>query len=230
MTTAEKLLALVPIAYLVGSIPFGLMVGLARGIDVRKAGSGNIGATNVGRLLGGKFFALVFTMDLLKGLLPVLAGAILVRRAAAPNAAIFAAWLMVALAAILGHMFSLFLKFKGGKGVATSTGVILGVYPYYTIPAVAAIVVFIAIFYATRYVSLGSMIGAAALPIAYVIIGLVVGWPVLGAQLPLLLFAVLIAALIVYKHRANIARLQAGTENRFAKKPPVPSTGTPGEG
>jgi glycerol-3-phosphate acyltransferase PlsY len=218
MTAAQQLLLLSPIAYLIGSIPFGLLVGLARGVDVRKAGSGNIGATNVGRLLGGKFFALVFTLDLLKGFLPVLAGAIIVRRSAAADAGTFAAWLAVALAAILGHMFSLFLKFKGGKGVATSTGVILGVFPYYTLPAVVAIIVFMAVFMATRYVSLGSMIGASAFTLAYLGLGLAMGWPVFGAQWPLLVFAALIAGLIIYKHRTNIARLRAGTENRFVKK------------
>src|SRR3954469_6709836 len=123
MTTAQKLLVgLIPIAYLVGSVPFGLLVGLARGIDVRRAGSGNIGATNVGRLLGGKFFALVFILDLLKGLVPMLAaGAVLRFHTTGWLPSLL--WLLVGFAAIIGHMFSIFLGFKGGKGVATSTGV-----------------------------------------------------------------------------------------------------------
>src|SRR5689334_18385696 len=133
MTPVQKtLLLLIPAAYLLGSVPFGLLVGLARGIDVRSAGSGNIGATNVGRLLGGKFFALVFFLDLLKGLLPMLAAGFVVHfRATDPQ--ISSLWLAVGFTAILGHMFSIFLKFKGGKGVATSTGVILGLWPYYTL-------------------------------------------------------------------------------------------------
>src|SRR5438270_689765 len=123
----RPLILLIPLAYLVGSIPFGLLVGLAKGIDVRKSGSGNIGATNVARLLGGRFFALVFTLDLLKGLLPVLAACYLLKPwLQAPAFDDYVLWLVIGFAAIAGHMFSVFLKFKGGKGVATSTGVILG--------------------------------------------------------------------------------------------------------
>src|ERR1700677_1277883 len=122
------LLAFIPAAYLVGSVPFGLFVGLAKGVDPRKAGSGNIGATNLGRLLGGKYFALVFTLDLLKGLAPTLAaGAEL--RFNAQDGLSSTLWLLVGFAAIVGHMYSIFIGFKGGKGVATSAGVILGVFP-----------------------------------------------------------------------------------------------------
>src|SRR6185437_8800676 len=138
MTATSALPALIPAAYIVGSIPFGLMIGKSRGIDPRKAGSGNIGATNVGRLLGVKFFALVFTLDLLKGMLPTLAAGALLHFAAA-DALSYALWLSVGFAAILGHMYSLFLGFKGGKGVATSTCVILGVYLYYTMAGIAAL-------------------------------------------------------------------------------------------
>src|SRR3954470_23178230 len=114
MTTAQQLLILVPTSYVLGSVPFGLLVGLARGVDPRKAGSGNIGATNVGRLLGGKFFAMVFTLDLLKSLIPMLAaGAIL--RWTATDSQTYLLWLAVGFAAIIGHMFSIFLKFTGGK-------------------------------------------------------------------------------------------------------------------
>ena len=211
------LLALIPVAYLVGSIPFGLLVGLAKGVDVRKAGSGNIGATNVARLIGGRFFALVFTLDLLKGLLPVLAAA-WVLRGRQPGASGYVLWLAVGFAAVAGHMFSLFLHFKGGKGVATTTGVILGVFPFFTYPGLVAAGIAAAAFLATRYVSVASIVGAACLPVAYVAIGLAAGWPVFGTQLPLLAFTVLVAGMIVYKHRSNIARLRAGTEHRFGAK------------
>src|SRR4051794_27530067 len=216
------LLGLVPAAYLLGSVPFGLLVGLARGVDVRQAGSGNIGATNVGRLLGGKWFAVVFVLDLLKGLAPMLAAGAVVRFAVAdPLTA--GLWLGVGFAAIVGHMFSLFLGFRGGKGVATSTGVILGLWPWYTLPGLAAAGVFGVVFWRTRIVSLGSILGAVAFPLAYVLVaGLGWGWPTLGRQWPLLAFAVLMAGLIVYKHRANIARLRAGTELRFGKGRPRP--------
>src|SRR5687768_12393642 len=191
MTTAQVIvLALIPVAYLLGSVPFGLVVGLAKGIDPRKAGSGNIGATNVGRLLGGRYFALVFTLDLLKGMLPMLAAYAAFRsehRALATTD--YLLWLGVGMAAILGHVFSAFLRFKGGKGVATSAGVMLGLFPYFTWPGLVAVVVFIVVFLIWRYISLGSMIGAAAFPVAYLIIGLSQRWPVFGDQLPLLIFA-----------------------------------------
>ena len=215
--TRLALLALAPIAYLIGSIPFGLLVGLAKGVDVRKAGSGNIGATNVARLLGGRYFALVFTLDLLKGFLPVLAAAGVLRDQPKSQAD-YTLWLLVAFAAVAGHMFSVFLRFKGGKGVATSTGVILGVFPYFTFAGLIAAAIAVAAFLVTRYVSVMSMLGAICFPIAYVAIALTRGWDPLGRQLPLLLFAVLICALIVYKHRTNIARLRAGTENRVGRK------------
>jgi glycerol-3-phosphate acyltransferase PlsY len=219
MTSAHVgLLALIPAAYLAGSIPFGLIVGLSKGVDPRKAGSGNIGATNVGRLLGGKFFALVFTLDMLKGLLPTLAaGAILHFRAA--SAGENALWLTVGFATIVGHMFSLFLKFKGGKGVATSTGVILGVFPYYTCGAIAALTIWGLVFKFTRYVSLASMAGAVGFTITYFVLGLMLpAWDIFGKQWPLLGFAILVSLMIIVKHRGNLVRLRAGTENRIGKK------------
>jgi glycerol-3-phosphate acyltransferase PlsY len=211
------LLLLLPAAYLLGSIPFGLIVGLANGIDPRAAGSGNIGATNVGRLLGGKFFALVFTLDLLKGLLPTLAAAIVLRHQPRSQTD-YILWLAIGFAAIVGHMFSIFIQFKGGKGVATGCGVALGVFPYFTFAALLAAATFVAVFIPTRIVSLSSIAGAIAMPIAYIVIGLLMGWPLTGEQLPLLIFAILLGALIIYRHRGNIARLRAGTESRFAKK------------
>ena len=220
MTTAQvTVLALIPVAYLLGSVPFGLVVGLAKGIDPRTAGSGNIGATNLGRLLGGRYFALVFTLDLLKGMLPMLAASVALR--SGPRALTttdYLLWLGVGMAAILGHMFSVFLRFKGGKGVATSAGVMLGLWPYFTGPGLVAIFGFVVLFMVTRYVSVGSMGGAVLFPVAYVVIGRARGWDVFGSQLPLLIFGVVVALLIIYKHRTNIARLMAGTENKFVKK------------
>src|SRR4051794_4199828 len=118
------LIALIPLAYGIGSVPFGLIVGKMRGIDVRSAGSGDIGATNVGRLLGKRYFFLVFFLDLFKSFVPMLVASTVVHRI--PEAdrdwRLYLLWLLVGFAAILGHMFSVFLKFKGGKGVATSAG------------------------------------------------------------------------------------------------------------
>ena len=217
MSSQNVLLILIPVGYLLGSVPFGLIVGLAKGVDPRKAGSGNIGATNVARLLGKRFFFLVFTLDLCKSLLPMFIASAAAHRIpeAQRDWRIYLLWLMVGFAAVLGHMFSLFLGFKGGKGVATSAGVMLGLSPYFTWPGLVAVLVFIIVFYAWRYISLGSIAGACAFPIAYLAIGLSRGWPVFGSQLPMLIFALIMAALIVYKHRGNIARLRTGTEPRF---------------
>jgi glycerol-3-phosphate acyltransferase PlsY len=228
MSPAQQVALLVPAAYLLGSVPFGLIVGKAKGVDPRKAGSGNIGATNVGRLLGKKYFALVFVLDLLKGLIPMLAAALVLRNQT-QDQRVYLLWLAVGFAAIVGHMFSLFLGFKGGKGVATSTGVLLGLWPYYTIPGLIGALIWIVSFKTWRYVSLASILGAGLFPVAYVCLGLALGWDVLGAQLPLLIFAVVVAALIVYKHRSNIARLRAGTELRAGAGSATPATpaGTP---
>jgi glycerol-3-phosphate acyltransferase PlsY len=189
-----------------------------KGVDPRTAGSGNIGATNVGRLLGKRFFFVVFVLDLLKGLLPmVAAGAVLHAgaRGEIHEARLYALWLLVGFAAIVGHMFSLFLGFKGGKGVATSSGVLLGLFPYFTIPGVVALAVWAVVLKGTRYISIASILAALVFPVAYVLIALVLGWPVFGEQWPLLAFALLVAAMIVYKHRSNVARLRAGTEPRY---------------
>jgi len=229
MSTHVSLLILVPLAYLVGSIPFGLIVGLAKGVDPRKGGSGNIGATNVARLLGKKWFFVVFTLDMCKSLVPMLIASAIAHRV--PDAqrewTIYLLWLLVGFAAVLGHMFSVFLRFKGGKGVATSAGVMLGLWPYFTLPGAIAIGVFLVVFFIWRYISLGSIVAAATVPVTYVAIGLWRGWPVFGSQLPLLIFGVVMALLIIYKHRTNIARLRAGTENRMtsssSSSPPSPT-------
>src|SRR4051794_3656381 len=225
MSSDHVLLLLIPFAYLLGSVPFGLLVGKAKGIDVRTAGSGNIGATNVGRLLGVRFFALVFVLDLLKGLLPMLAAGMVigfnaahVTPVAADQAITYLLWLGVGFAAIFGHMFSMFLGFKGGKGVATSAGVVLGLFPYYTLPGVVALAVWGLVFARSRMVSLASIVAAIVFPLAYLGFALGLHWNPLADQLPLLCFALLMGAMIVYRHRSNIARLRAGTEFRFSAR------------
>jgi acyl phosphate:glycerol-3-phosphate acyltransferase len=217
MNRDQILVALIPLAYLVGSIPFGLIVGKANGIDPRREGSGNIGATNLGRLLGAKFFALVFTLDFLKGMLPVLAAGGVIGFAVNDSRTCLL-WIIVAAAAVIGHMFSCFLKFKGGKGVATSAGVLFGIFPYFTLAGFAAVVVFLVAFKMTRFISVGSILGSSAFPIAYAALGILRHWPILDAQLPFLLFAILVPALIAYRHRGNIARLRSGTEPKFRAK------------
>src|SRR5262245_53288013 len=155
-----------------------------------------------------------------KSLLPVLAASMIIRRYEQRDWHIYLLWLCVGFAAVLGHMFSVFLKFKGGKGVATSAGMMLGLWPYYTIPGAIAIGVFIVVFAIWRYISLASIVAACAFPVIYLSLGIWKNWPVFGEQLPLLVFAILIALLITLKHRSNISRLLAGTENRFGAGKP----------
>lgn len=224
MTPAEQLSLLIPVAYLMGSVPFGLIVGLWRGIDPRKAGSGNIGATNVGRLLGGRYFWLVFLLDCLKGLLPALAASWVVAHRGDGQWLTYLLWLLVGFAAIFGHMFSLFLRFKGGKGVATSAGVMFGIFPDYTLAAGVVVLLFILCFLATRIVSLSSMVGAGIFPLIYVGTALWRGQTVLGQRWPLLAFSILVGLMVIWKHRGNIKRLRTGTEPKFVKKPAAPIT------
>jgi acyl phosphate:glycerol-3-phosphate acyltransferase len=182
-------------AYLLGSIPTGLLLGKAYGIDVRKEGSGNIGATNLYRTVGRKVGVMTLVGDCLKGLLPVLA----VKYSALPPE--YAAW--VGLAAFCGHVFSVFLRFRGGKGVATALGVFLALSP---LAVAAALGVFIVLMLVWRYVSLGSVAAAGVMPLAV--------W-LLGGGRSLIVVTTLIAVVVIIRHIENIKRLVSGTENRF---------------
>lgn len=220
------LLAMIPVAYLAGSIPFGLLVGFAKSIDVRKAGSGNIGATNVGRLLGRRYFFVVFLLDLCKGLIPMLIAGIFSRQMGATSNA-YTLWLAVGFAAIFGHTCSVFLKFRGGKGVATTCGAVLGLWPYFTIPAVLALGIFAITLKSTRYMSIASMTGSFALMVLYLVFAVTRHWQPLGNQLPLTLFTVLVTVMIIYRHRGNIARLRAGTESKLGSAKPTATDSAP---
>jgi glycerol-3-phosphate acyltransferase PlsY len=198
--------------YLAGSIPFGAILGRLHGVDLRKAGSGNVGATNVGRVLGRRWGYLCFFLDVFKGLLPVAAIGVFLGRGA--DAVAQAAWLLAAMAAIFGHIFPVWLRFKGGKGVATALGVVLGVYPFFTWAGLAAFGLWIAVTLVSRYVSLGSIVAATAFLPFFVAFN----WPELAHLWPLGLFAAAMAAVIVVRHRGNIRRLLAGTENKIGKR------------
>jgi len=203
-------IATAAIAYLLGSIPFGyILVRVFRGQDVRDTGSGNIGATNVARsspALG----ALTLFLDAAKGLLAVAAGSLLA--ASGPHGGAGRLYSLAALSAVfavVGHMFPIWLKFRGGKGVATSVGVFMALAPK-TLLLVLAL--FVAVVAAFRYVSLGSIVAAVAFPlIAYALRDYHSSLPVLGAISA-------IAVLVIVKHRDNIRRLLAGTEPRFLIK------------
>ncbi len=149
-------------AYLLGSVPFGLLIAKAYGKDLRSIGSGNIGATNLSRALGRKWGCACFFLDAAKGLVPMLIAARL--RSVEPSVAELALTLAVGCAAIIGHVFPVYINFKGGKGVATSFGVALGLWPYFTVCSLVSFAVWIAVLLAWRYVSLASIIASLTFP------------------------------------------------------------------
>jgi glycerol-3-phosphate acyltransferase PlsY len=196
------------IGYLLGSCPNGYLVSRARGVDIRKQGSGNIGATNVLRVLGKKWGYLVFALDVLKGFVAVRL-AFAVALALIPHTTQRELiGIAGGLACILGHTFPVWLGFRGGKGVATSAGVLLGLMP---IAVVSVFAVWLILFQVTRYVSVASITAAAALPVfvmLYLRLKLLTG----ASLLP---FSILIAGVVIWRHRSNMQRLFHGKEQRF---------------
>lgn len=192
------------LSYLAGSFPSAYIAGKLRGVDLRKHGSGNLGATNVVRVLGAKIGAVVFLADLLKGFLPVF---FLPRYTETLRPELWA--LVYGAAAILGHVKPIYLLGKGGgKGVATASGVFLALA---FVPMLISEVVWITTFYFTRYVSLASLLGAAVLPVAILFYSR-------DPRSPVFFASVIIASFVFWTHRANIGRLRRGEEHRFVKK------------
>lgn len=217
---------MIVLGFAAGSIPFGLILGRAKGIDIREHGSKNIGATNVGRVLGRKYGFLCFALDALKGAVPVLAVWFLLVPAH-PEQTNLVGMLMplVGIAAILGHVYSPWVGFRGGKGVATSFGALLAMWPLMTFPALGALVVWIIVLKLFRFVSLASMCAALSLPVLLAVRAFVItggNSSPADAVLPLLIAVTALAFLVIWKHRANIARLRAGTEPRVGAKQPAP--------
>lgn len=203
-------------SYLIGSIPFSLIIAKAHGRDLRAIGSGNIGATNLSRAVGRKWGYVCFFLDCLKGFMPMLIAGELLGEAA--GSGLLLLWLSVGCASIIGHIFPVYLGFKGGKGVATSFGVALGLWPYYTICAVVAVLVWLLVVLATRYISLGSMAASVVFPVTFVIlIWMKSAWS-LTELWPLLAAATCIPLMVILRHRANIKRLTAGTESKVFSK------------
>ncbi len=204
------LFAIAICSYLLGSIPFGyILVRVFQGIDVRSIGSGNIGATNVART-GGKGLAIAtLVLDIIKGWLPVFLVLTVPGIHASGPAQLHTLATFAALVAVLGHMFPVWLGFKGGKGVATGLGAFLAIAPK---AALIAVALFLAIVVFTRYVSLGSILGAATFPAAL--------WWLERKEFPApaLAMCVAVALLVILRHHQNIGRLLAGTENRFGAK------------
>lgn len=193
------------VAYLIGSIPTGYLFGRARGLDIRTVGSGNIGATNVFRSLGKTAGITVLAIDALKGFIPTryfLFGA-------TPLTAEYHA-MLAGFCAIMGHNYTCWLRFKGGKGIATSAGVLLALVP---LGLLITFAIWLIVFAVSRYVSLASIIAAVALPFAV--------WSS-GQSLQMIALTAVLGVLAIYKHKANIQRLLAGTEHRFGAKKEKP--------
>lgn len=221
-------------AFLLGSIPFGLIIARAKGIDIRQHGSGNIGATNVLRVVGKKYGIACLLLDALKGFVPVAIAVNLIRITGRPvqvPLGLPEAWVLVlpaaealkgqgvqiltALAAVLGHNYSPWVGFKGGKGIATSAGVLIALMPFAVIILIA---VFLAVFLTTRYVSLASLVSAAALPLLTIWGSWHHGRIQDGTwNKPLFAFTVVIAVMAIWKHRSNLRRLREGTEPRLVR-------------
>lgn len=226
---------LIPLfAFLLGSIPFGLLIARAKGVDIRQHGSGNIGATNVLRTIGKKEGITCLILDALKGLIPTLLGLSLIRYAGQeakgmaigtliPHADVLATqWhaqllqVFIGLLTILGHNYSPWVGFKGGKGIATSAGVLIALMPA---AVVLLLVIWAITFFASRYVSLASIVAAGSLPFLTLLGSAFHGRLKDGTwNKPLFVFSVVIAVLAIWKHRSNIQRLRNGTENRFVPK------------
>jgi glycerol-3-phosphate acyltransferase PlsY len=197
---------LVALAYLIGSIPAAYLAGkLTRGIDLREHGSGNLGATNVYRVLGPRIAFAVLLADVLKGAIPVL---MFPGMTTASRPDLWA--IAYAVAAIAGHVRSVFLLWRGGgKGVATAAGAFMSLAP---VPSLVALGIFVVVLFVWGYVSLGSLSAATALPILIAVRD--------GIHTPLFAVSAVVAAFVFWTHRANLARLRSGEEPRFGKKSP----------
>jgi len=209
MTTTTALIASIACGYLSGSVPFGYLAGKLKGLDIRQHGSGNIGATNAIRVLGKGIGIPVFILDMLKGWLPVWLAAAWLEGTSVEM--ISTVKVIAGFAAVLGHMFTFWLSFKGGKGIATTAGVLLGIAPLAMLGGLAAFLLF---FLPTRYVSLGSLAAAVGVPAT------------MAAQMAragrwdfvMLSFGLVVMVLVFVRHRTNIQRLLAGTESRVGAK------------
>lgn len=213
--------------FFIGSIPTGHIIARSRGINLRAVGSGNIGATNLGRALGVKWFVACTILDALKGFAPVLVYALLVHdvRLAVPPAKDALEWFAMMLAPILGHVFCPWLGFKGGKGVATGLGALLAVFPIMTFAAFCALLVWLITFTRTRIISVASIAGGFALaPGTMLAVALIALYhrqdalAMISFAWPFTALSAGLAAFVLYTHRANIARLRAGTEPKYVPK------------
>jgi len=220
--------------YVAGSIPFAWVIGKLNGVDIRTVGSKNIGATNLGRTLGGRYFWYAFVLDAAKGFIPVLVAALLIQHW---NLSTLPKWspLLTGIGCMIGHVFPVWLKFKGGKGVATGFGLVLGFWPLFTLAGLVAGAFFVFMLMVYRMISLSSITSAAVFVFA---VAWLSGWDnkyvhtflLPDQRWPMITVAALFAGLIIFRHRTNITRLLNGTEPKVgqrevdkAKMPPVSS-------
>ncbi len=209
MSPVMKMFMALGMGYLFGSIPSGFLIGKINRIDLRKCGSGNIGATNVRRILGKKWAILCFVLDFLKGLVPVL---IIANVLSGENGQEALFPVLAAGAAVAGHVWPFTLKFKGGKGVATTIGALLALAPW---SVLIALITWIGIFYLVRYVSLASILAAVMLPLTAAVERILRGNE---PPVSIMVLLVLLAVVILVRHKSNIKRLLAGEEYRFERK------------
>ncbi len=222
-------------AFLAGSIPFGLFIAKAKGVNIREHGSGNIGATNVLRVIGKPYGIACLLLDFIKGFVPtIIAVSLCLITGKSPQMAIDSlsqyatifpaaeAWhaqsiiIITGLFAILGHNYSPWIGFKGGKGIATSGGVLVALMP---VGVLILILIWIVLFYTTRYVSIASIGAAAAVPLVTIYGSYKHGYLADGTwNKPLFIFSIIIGALAIWKHRSNIQNLRNGSEHQFSKK------------
>lgn len=207
------LAAIFLLGYLLGSVPWGLLIGFLNGVDIRTKGSKNIGSTNVTRILGGAWGKICFTLDFLKGYLAVILAVYLARKMGYESEAIARIW--GGAGALLGHIFPFWLRFKGGKGVATGAGVALGLAFW---PIIIALLLWVFLELKTHIVAIASLGAAAALAILSLVFHLC-GWEYIGW--PVIILIWIMVGIVFYRHKENIQRLMAGKENSFKK----PATG-----
>ena len=199
------------ISYLIGSIPAAYLAGRLAGVDIRKVGSGNVGATNVLRVLGKRFGYPVFLLDFLKGVGAIQLSMLLWDNSHTTEIGRELYGIIAGACCVIGHVYPVWLGFKGGKGVATSAGVLFGLMP---VAALVMGLVWIVTFETTRYVSIASLAAAVAMPLA---VGAMLWLGALRAPV-LLYFSICLAAIVVVRHRSNFSRLIKGTEERFQRK------------
>ena len=204
-------LAVCILGYLFGSFPAGYFAGRIAGVDVRSLGSGNIGATNVLRVLGKRWGYTVFFVDAFKGFAAVRVALFLAENAGPTRSYAVYFAILAAVMCVIGHTFPIWLGFKGGKGVATSAGAIFGLMP---LAAVIIFLIWVIVFEITRYVSVASLVAASALPVT---VAALIYWNVVEGTV-LLYFSTVLTLLVLWSHRSNFSRLLNGTEQRFTRK------------